>query len=435
MMKKTEYPIVVIDEQDDQLQELEEAFKKAGKHCTGVKYEPTYDDEPYSGIELLFLDVNLNPAPGKSDMAICATLEGAIKSYISSDNGPYVLVFWTTRPELVDVFKEYLKRNDQSPVFIHRPIYVDTLPKDDFQVRPIETLESILNRPIVKLVFSLHKKLLEASTSAFKELIECVPQTQEWGDNDGYLTSLKHVFTKIAIASVGEQNAIIMPDKAIYEVVGREISHQLIKNSREEWKGFLEIDESKEKDVKNLIYNEWQYRLNTVFHVESYQLDNLDRGAVLTGKKFVFDGLLGVDLYEWYKELYKFTKDSDSDYRIIPVAIEISPSCDYAQNNSRLYKYVLGVCRVSNTRPSNNMETRSTPPFKKSEKLFSLPTFLIDGKYYKISLAFNYVLGLRSSTAKTLTPLFTLREEMVNKISSMVADYCSRIGTIDVNES
>lgn len=435
MMKKTEYPIVVIDEQEDQLQELEEAFTKAGKHCTGIKYEPTYDDEPYSGIELLFLDVNLNPGPGKSDMAICATLEGAIKSYISADNGPYVLVFWTTRPELVSVFKEYLKRNNTSQVFIHRPIYVDTLPKDIFQVRPLETLESILNKPIVKLVFSLHKTLLDASTYAFKELIGCVPQTEEWGDNDGYLASLKKVFTKIAITSVGKQNAIIMPDKAIFEVIGREISHQLIKNSREEWKDFLGIDDRKEEEVKNQLYNEWQYRLNTVFHVESYRLDNLDRGAVLTGKKHVFDCLVGVDLYDWYKELYQITKDSDPDFRIIPVAVEISPSCDYAQNNSRLYKYVLGVCRVSKTRPSNNLESGKTPPFKKSSRLLNLPTFLIGGKYYKISLAFNYVIGLRASTAKTLTPLFTLREEMVNRISSMVADYCSRIGTIDVNEA
>lgn len=432
-MKKSEYPIAVIDEQEEQLNELRDAFQQAGEYCMTIQYDPMYSEEPYTGIELLFLDVNLNPAGGQGDKTIYGILENAIKSYIAEDNGPYVLIFWTTRPELVDGFKEYLTRDKMSSVYRHRPIYVDTLPKDEFQTRPRETLELILNKPIVKLVFSLHKNLQEASTGAFKELMSCIPLPEGWGNNDDYLENLRKVFTKIAISSAGRQNAAEMPDKAIFEVVGREVLHHLIKNSRNEWKTFLDINEAKVNEVKNIVYQDWQYRLNTVFHVEAEQLNKIDRGTVLTGKKLYFDCLLGYDSYEWYKDEFKIEKTQDDDFRIIPVAIEISPACDYAQGTPRLYKYILGVCRISKTCPSKNIENGDREPFKEKKRHIVLPTFNI-GKYYKIVLSYNYVIGLESHYTTNLDYLFTLREEMVNQISSSVSDYCSRIGIININE-
>ncbi len=433
-MKKSEYPIAVIDEQKDQLSELRDAFQQADEHCMTIQYDPMYSEEPYTGIELLFLDVNLNPAGGQGDKAIYGILESAIKSYIAEDNGPYVLIFWTTRPELVDGFKDFLTRDKTSTVYHHRPIYVDTLPKDDFQARPKETLELILNKPIVKLVFSLHKNLQDASTGAFKELMSCIPLPEIWGENDDYLENLRKVFTKIAITSVGKYNASIIPDKAIFEVVGREVLHHLVKNSRNEWKTFLDINEAKVDEAKNVVYQDWQYRLNTIFHVEAGSLNNIDRGSVLTGKKWVFDSFLGVDLNEWYKYEFKTDKTQDDDYRIIPVAVEISPACDYAQGSPRLYKYVLGLCRISRTCPSKNIEKGDKEPFKKKPKHKVLPTFIIGDKYYKMVLSYNYVIGLESRVATNLDYLFTLREEIVNQISSSVSDYCSRIGIIDINE-
>ena len=73
-MKKVPYPIVVIDEEDDQLQEIGAAFQTANIPYTSLLYDSAYLDEPYSGIELLFLDVNLNPGGGQGDMVIFSFL-------------------------------------------------------------------------------------------------------------------------------------------------------------------------------------------------------------------------------------------------------------------------------------------------------------------------------------------------------------------------
>lgn len=434
-MKKSEYPIAVIDEQEDQLEELQDAFRRVGEHCTTIQYDPSYRDEPYSGIELLFLDVNLSPGAGRDDNALYSVLEDAIKTYIAADNGPYVLIFWTTRPELVEGFKNFVSRDRDSQVYKHRPIYIDTLPKEDFEANTRQTLTAILNKPIVKLVFSLHNNLQKASKAALDELLNCISLPEVWGDDNDYLGELKKIFSKIAITSVGKHNAAIIPDKAIFEVVGREVLYHLVKNSGNEWKTYLEIDKPKIEELEKLLYKDWQYKLNTVFHVEASFLGKMDRGTVLTGTDRVFAGFLGKELAAWYKEEFNWEKTEEDEFEIVPVAIEISPACDYAQGNSRLYKYVLGLCRISDKCPSKSIEGGKTAPFKKKDCHNILPTFLIDNKYYKIVIAHNYVVGLKPGNAKQLKQLFSLRGDIVTQISNLVSGYCSRIGLINVNES
>lgn len=433
-MKKAAYPIVVLDEQQDQLDEIVSAFRSAGVNCDPILYD-AMNDESYTGIELLFLDVNLAPAPGQDDNAILSILANVITTYIAEDNGPYVLIFWTTRPELIPQFKDFAVRDKDSKIYNHRPIYVDVLPKDDFIVQPRESIDSILNLPIVKLVFSLHKKMHEATTGAFKELINCIPLTEHWGDNDSYIDEVKKVFTKIAVTSVGKDNASLLPDKAILEVVGKEVLHHLVKNASSEWKDFLGINPAIAENAKNTKNNKWQYNLNTVFHVENNDGRKTDRGAVLTAKKWAFDKLLGKDWIEWSKEEFGFEQSSDDKASYLPIALEISASCDYAQGNPRLNRFILGLCRVSKERPSNNIESCGKSPFKKLGRHNILPTFFIKGQYYKLVFSYNYVVGVNPSEVSNFEKIFTLRDEITINITSGFAGYASRIGYVNINES
>lgn len=432
-MKKSTYPIAVIDEQQDQLDEIMTAFRDANVGCTQILYD-AMNNESYIGIELLFLDVNLAPAAGQDDNAILSTLANALTTYIDDDNGPYVLIFWTTRPELVPDFKTFAERDKNAKIYHHRPIYVDTLPKDDFLVQPRESIEEIMNLPIVRLVFSLHKSLHEASTGAFKELICCVPPTEHWGDNENYINELKEMFTKIAVTSVGKENASLIPDKAIFEVVGKEVLYHLVKNARSEWKDFLGIDSVIAENAKRTKNNQWQYKLNTVLHVEVEEGRKTDRGAVITAKKWAFDKLLGKDWYEWIKEEFSFVQNVDDNASYVPVALEISASCDFAQGNSRLNRYILGLCRISREKPSNSIESGNIAPFKSSGRHNILPTFFIHGQYYKLVFSYNYVVGIPHSEVSRFDGLFTLREELTTNITSGFADYASRIGYININE-
>ncbi len=434
-MKKAEYPIVVIDEEQEQLDEMTNAFREVGIGCMPIQYNSMYQGEAYIGVELLFLDINLNPGGGQANNTIYGYLADAIMKYISSENGPYVLVFWTTLPDLVDGFKTYVERDNTSPIYNQRPIYVETLPKDDFIVRPRESIDLVMNKPIVKLIFSLNKRLHEASTNVFKELLNCVPFSDRWGDNEAYFQNLKKMFTKIAVTSVGKENAVNIPDKAIFEVVGKEMTHHLIRTAGNEWKNFLEINSDIAEEAKNITNQEWQYHLNTVFHVEVEPSDSFQRGAILTGKKWEFDTLIGMDLYEWYLMEFELNRTQGGGFTIVPVAMEISPACDYAQGNLRLYKYLLGVCWISNEKPSNGIEQFKKPPFKKRDRHIIMPTFKKNGEYYKMVFSYNYIVGLKSTIINKLELLFALRDEMVTYVTSSAADYCSRIGIINVNES
>ena len=434
-MKKAEYPIVVIDEEQDQLEEMTAAFQEAGIGCMPIQYDNMYQDEAYTGVELLFLDVNLNPGGGQADNALYGFLADAITKYISTENGPYVLIFWTTMPDMVDGFKTYVERDKTAAIYNHRPIYVRTLAKDDFVVQPRESIEDIMNKPIVKLIFSLYENLHAAATGVFKDLVGCVPPSERWGDNDTFIQNLKAMFTKIVVTSVGKDNAAAIPDKAICEVLGREIQHHLVKNSKSEWKNFLMISDHDAEQARGITNQEWQYHLNTVFHVEENYVDKTQRGIILTGKKWEFDTLLGKDLHEWYSEEFEIKQTQGDGFMIVPVAMEISPSCDYAQGNRRLYKFLLGLCRISKEKPSNNMELHKAVPFKRRDRHIVLPTFFRNDKYYKMVFSFNHIVGISRLECRKLEYLMLLRNEMVTFVASSAADYCSRIGIVNVNES
>lgn len=434
-MKKAEYPIVVIDEERDQLDEIGEAFQAAGIPFMPLQFDPAYTGDPYSGIELLFLDLNLNPGGGESPMTIYSFLENAIKLYISQENGPFVLIFWTTRQNLVDGFKTYIDRDKESEVYKMRPLYVDTLAKEDFEVNPEVTIREIMEKPIVKLVFSLHQYMRQAASSAFYNLIGCIPLPEHWGDNDSYVTALKEVFTKIAVTSAGKDNAVSIPDKAIYEVVGKEVLYHLVKNSNDEWKNFLAIDSTCAENARRTKNQQWQYNLNTNLHVDITNESIVERGAVITANQWEFEKLLGTDWHEWGKEEFSFTQSSDDKGHYIPVAIEISAACDYAQGNNRLFRYILGICRVSDEMPSYTIESNDKAPFKKKNRFNNLPSFYLNGKYYKIVLSYNYIVGVHSSELRNFEKIFSIREELITQITSSAADYGSRIGFINVNES
>jgi len=80
------------------------------------------------------------------------------------------------------------------------------------------------------------------------------------------------------------------------------------------------------------------------------------------------------------------------------------------------------------------METGTTPPFKKRNSHGVMPTFFLGGLFYKMVVSYNYVAGLRESTANDLHHIMTLRNEIVNMLSSSASDNASRIGFLNINE-
>lgn len=96
--------VLVLDDDTKDSIELIRAFAKQG---VGVVYysgeERFLPPQPLHGIRLAAIDLDLAGLSGEATAVVGPTL-AALKALIARDNGPYLALLWTARPELIDAF-------------------------------------------------------------------------------------------------------------------------------------------------------------------------------------------------------------------------------------------------------------------------------------------------------------------------------------------
>ena len=94
-MLKDNNSVIVVDNNETDLQAIASVFNLHGIGCRTIECDGfNLLPEPLKGIKLAFFDINFTD-PG-DETAILSTLRSVLVSTISKDNGPFVLVFWTT---------------------------------------------------------------------------------------------------------------------------------------------------------------------------------------------------------------------------------------------------------------------------------------------------------------------------------------------------
>ena len=129
--------IIVIDDNLDDLNAICSIFHKNGIGCRGFEYDPfSLPEEPMTGIRFVFIDMNLNPAGGGD---IKSSLKDAIRHFISVENGPYILIFWTNRVEEIDEFITFVNRDDDDVKLKLKPLHISHIDKNEF----LESLDGL----------------------------------------------------------------------------------------------------------------------------------------------------------------------------------------------------------------------------------------------------------------------------------------------------
>lgn len=99
---------------------------------------------PLVGIRFVFLDIELFPGiMGKNIASACANV---LKTIISIDNGPYVIIFWSKHTEHILDILSYCEKVDISPV-----AYLDLEKSDCFTQKKIDPIDYITEKIEYKL--------------------------------------------------------------------------------------------------------------------------------------------------------------------------------------------------------------------------------------------------------------------------------------------
>lgn len=419
--------IVVLDDDEESLLRISRVFNLHGIGCKTIKVN-AFDlpQVPLQGVRLLFLDINFITVG--DNKAIYGFLCQILKAFISIDNGPFVLVFWTTNSALIEDFKNFVNR-DQTYKTLPNPIAIFELDKTRFTEETLlKEVEKIYSNSLVKCLFSFESELKIASEDCLYQITKLVKIEERWGEHLKYQEAVKNLFTKIAIETVGFENGKKNPDRAIKEMLAPVFLYSLLNNDSTTWRSFLCIGDLGIQAYKAIdIASNLRSYLNTYMHIHLNPIDAEARGSVriVNCEDEVFKNCVGYTKKEWVENrlLSERVKLPDS-YSV--VALEISAACDYAQGKKRLHKYILGVMF------KHELESNISSKCKQcGDNVYHLGfTFMFNNTEQEILFDLNSVISEESTTLFPLlgNALFLFKSDLMNAILSRYSNHISRIG-------
>jgi hypothetical protein len=446
--------IIIVDNVAKQLEILAKSFFQNGLGCRTFLYEPTYDS-PLSKVRIAFFDINLTEKAVdtnyESDQeillhnsAVFNDLADAINLYISKDNGPYVLIFWTANKKVVNAFKLFMKDDDRGYSETASPILIDCIDKADYNIDATENnladnvLTLLNSHNKIKFLFDLEDSPRIAGENTLNRLYNILPKTDEWGESLQLFRNLDEVLSKIAASTLGFHHAKENPKRAVYESLIPIINYEILNaKSNVDWNQIVN-QLTIAQNIGALISPDVniQYKVNSLYHIEDYTNHSKDvRGCVIEldkTSKEISKTFNIADVSAWISKLLAIKDANDNQkmkkdlilHQAKLIALEISAACDYSNKKERINKYILGVLSVGLDIDSD-INLKSRP-----ESCYHLGgcCFQIEEKNFHIWLNLNYVFGTTPEDSRLGAPLFILKKEIMDMLGNKYASHISRIG-------
>lgn len=437
--------IIIVDDDKSELDTLSRAFLNTGIGCRPFEYEIGYDT-PLKGIRLAFFDLNLTTSrvddTGRSEeelitlnSAVFNDLANAINQYISPDNGPYGLIFWTKNKKVINAFIKYMQDKKRGHSSTASPFCISLLDKTEVTDGNIlEKLSDIFDDDKIKFYFDFEEKARIAGTKTINKLHSIIPKDEKWGDTNIYFENIDKVLSKIAVTTIGFDYAKENPEKGIYDGLIQILNNEMVNSNPE-------ID--KEKLIPTLTnatrFGDIKFpstdipqKLNTIFHIDNERIEKSDRGVVINIDKTDDElvktfGIANID--NWITKILAIRESKTELITKVKkeskfIAIEFSSACDYSQKKDRANKYVLGLV-TPEIDYKKDVNTRG-----RIESSYHLGgcTFFYDGLPIQICLDLNFVIGTTPDDPRLGTPIFSLNKEMIDMLGNKYASHVSRIG-------
>ncbi len=420
--------IIIVDNEKEELNQLRDVFYKHGIGCKGFLYDGfEFPEAPLTGVRFAFFDIKLSQSADANSI-----LKDAISKYISTENGPFILVFWTKVTEEIAAFKDFINRTDDSFRQKIKPILVTSVDKVEFLSAESDLdakIQEILSSDLVKCIFKFDESVLEAATKTLNAIISTINVSDNWGEQTNFDKACRLVFSKIAESTFGLAQAKLEPDLALKESLAPIFKHLLCQNQDDYWKEYLTPLQNANHSTDISFPDGFSLeKLNSIYHIDTARMEHKrisDRGAVCTfaqhDKEEVFNSLFHVHYQAWLSDSFKKLSDVDSS-NIQLIAVEFSAACDFSQNKDRTNKYILGIMVPSCYGKKLRHE-------KLKEQIFLLPfDFCYNNENYTIALNLNYTFNLPKTPNVLNGPVFVLSKESMDMLGLQYSSHISRIG-------
>lgn len=450
--------IVVVDDNQEELNNIQNAFFSAGIPCLPIRY---ISDHENSGIDhlaidhinprIIVTDINLQEQPGAKAVNLVGPIAELLKKLVKT--GPYALFFWSKHDLLVDEIMILLEQRFFNE--LNLPMHYGCIEKSKFS-RPEKSEELkehvkglVAENKLFNAIFSWEQRVSNAAGEALSSLYK-LTRPLTLGNNQRYtnlhISEMEKTLAIIGNQTLGEKNAKDYPSEALDSGLAPVVYDRLrvMSTTNDTWKGAIP-----ELGVKLKTPDAMKAALNSFYHVETVGEDfsKSCRGVFVelnpeTRHSSKFHKKLGIDVNTLINEEFikvLTTKNTQDDVArnakvrddIILGFIEISAECDQAQRKTKLHRYALAALIP--------IEHVGAAKGEAHDGIYRLPEVLIDNKKYVVKISFKYQIGTKPETMvseeryinKWLgNPKFRLRNQILSEIAFRSAQYSSRPGII-----
>jgi hypothetical protein len=446
--------VVVVDNEPNEGIAIVSALSKYGVGTSYFTGDPEeLPKRRLNGIRLLVLDMNLLTADTGSLENTLSPLVNVVDKLIAKDSKPFILLAWTQHPDYVEVFTKML---DQVRPDL-KPCFTTTFKKEDYKIADGEDRfdsEKIRNNLWKQskswFPFDLLMEWEQRVHDATSETFSSVTFTSGKSENEWSLGTSR-ILSALAIASGGKQTGlwedaveclfktlnIIQEDCLESLPMKGNCTSQSIKLQDTINKGGDALTlTGRQRNELNRILSMAQVRKTAhgprpgnIYLEKGWQDDAFPIGPKGITKAILVTEMLGrpgnLSDTQWQKKIYSFG--------CVPVVVEITPPCDYSQNNSSQCRVVVGLLVPERHSDNKNMKTRAS--FLKSigplhlSKSNQCP---ISGEYFLL-LNSRYILGIPTTRMADNMEAYRLRKHVLSDVQHWFASQAARPGYVSVD--
>ena len=432
--------IVAIDDAQEDLNALMKGLNRLGVACIPFKFEAATDTEnisPCPHIRVVFTDLHLNESGSSSDHIPHFSIIGSLLEDTIKPTGPYVLILWTRYSDQASALQKFLdERLGNTP----KPLAVEAIDKMEY-LKPgddtgsIEKLVAKINslfgdQPQISALLNWEERVLGAAAETTASVFNLAVGPNR-GDKVGALLA------RLAVETAGKERILQLPDENVNEgrfqavneallpILADHISNLYLRNDGSiAWKtAFTSADVNKAFSAEDAA------KLNTQINFAlASGISGSDRGVVVALPcSYInnFEQYFGLSQEEAAKKQYHCREFVSNDSRFRWVLVQSQAACDFAQKQPGPLPYYLGL-----DLPVSNLRRDGKPPVA----LWSSPASYLNDVICVLHVNARFPVSMSCTIGANLTPLYRLRERLINDLVYKIHSYGARPGLIAFRE-
>jgi hypothetical protein len=428
--------VIVVDNDPDDALPLIRAFSSSG---VGAIYLTGDRDEfpaasTLRGIRLIALDIHLTDVD-MPDRQIARQPVQVLQSIIERDNGPYLVLLWTSRPELAELFREYVKDIEWPPVL------TCVLSKDkvrdgngDFSLELIvpEVIKGIRDANPLQALMLWGQVVHDAASATLASLGP--DSTADWMARVGSLLGalIRENTPKVALSD---------PVRGMMALFGA--LDQVFADQLEVATGLIAVQE---KDC----ITEVAAKAAASSSTEAQLMSRINRSLLLgpvtdkrgaPGSVYFVSKLAGpfqdemvglvadtlIPTKSGWTEAQKAAHEAVAA-QVIPIAVELTPACDYQQDRNKVVRLLGGIAVPM----EHKNEINAKADYVRTFPSINFADTMLSGNYVLAWNAHYLVARRRSVLSRGYAPAYRVRQAGLSVLITFYASHSSRPGYLAV---